>query len=229
MKMKKSFRHVMIFAFLIVQTVIFIHPFNNFANAATNISVAECSKNPDLKGCKDAAQTPAAETITKESAAVGVSFWEYAKTLLALVFVVSLLYGMLKFINKKNLKYQQNQTIQSLGGLTLGAQKSVQLLRVGDALFLVGVGEEVQLLKEITDADQIEKLLSTYGDRQEETSVTPYFIELLEKFKPKTKNDLNNSSNNSMFSEVLDKKLSEIKNQRSNQLEKWKEKEKDDS
>ena len=39
--------------------------------------------------------------------------------------------------------------MQNLGGVGVSQGKSVQLLQVGNSLFLVGVGEDITLLKEI--------------------------------------------------------------------------------
>lgn len=225
----KSLRIGMVFALLVVLASFFIEPSISYATTANNTSFADCMKNPDLEGCQDST-SPAAETEKNGSAAVGLSIWDYVKTLFALVFVVGLLYALLKFMNKRNLKYQQNQIVQNLGGLSLGAQKSVQLLQVGDALFLVGVGEDIQLLKEITDREQIEKLMAVYNDRQEFAAASPYIAELLGKLKNKSTSLKDKSTTEeTVFSEVLGKKLSDMKEQRSKELEKWKQKENDKS
>ena len=100
-------------------------------------------------------------------------------------FVVALFYGLMKFLNKRNLNFQRNQMVQNLGGLSLGAQKSVQLLQVGKTLYLVGVGEDVQLLREITDPEEVEALLALYNDRQELAATSPYIAEVFSKFKKK--------------------------------------------
>ena len=88
-------------------------------------------------------------------------------------------------LNKRNLNFQRNQMVQNLGGLSLGAQKSVQLLQVGKTLYLVGVGEDVQLLREITDPEEVEALLALYNERQEFATTSPYIAEVFSKFKRK--------------------------------------------
>ncbi len=63
--------------------------------------------------------------------------------------MLGILIFVLRFLNKRNQNYQQNSVIRNLGGHSVGAQKSVQLLQIGNQIYVVGVGEDVQLLKEI--------------------------------------------------------------------------------
>lgn len=223
---KKLLQVWMVFTFSLVLVFVFLNPSSTYATSDTNVS--DWFKNPNTEGNKDTTP-PAAETDQTNSAAVGFSIWDYVKTIIALVFVVVLLYVVLKFLNKRNLKYQQNQIIQNLGGLSIGTQKSVQLLQVGDTLLLVGVGEDIQLLKEITDTGQKEKLLAIYNDRQEFAASSPYITELLGKLKKNSVTEENEGIQETLFSELLQKKLSTIKKQRSKEIEKWKQKENDDS
>ena len=62
---------------------------------------------------------PAADR-SQDGAAVGLSWWDYAKTLLALLFVVGLLLALLKFINRKNRMFDQHRLMKNVGGLSLG-------------------------------------------------------------------------------------------------------------
>ncbi|MET4559172.1 flagellar protein FliO/FliZ [Lysinibacillus parviboronicapiens] len=224
MKMLKSFRLTMIFAFLV--PFLFLYPTSAsvYADSDTN-SIEYCMKNPEA--CKDDSE-PAAKEDAVVSAAGDVSTWEYIKMVLALIFVVALFYGLMKFLNKRNLTFQRNQMVQNLGGLSLGAQKSVQLLQVGKSLYLIGVGEDVQLLREITDPQEVEALLALYNERQEYAATSPYIAELFSKFKKKNTHSSTTQQNQDSFGELFEKKISEIKQERSEELEKWKQKENDE-
>ncbi len=195
---------------------------HSFVFAASNDSVEECIKNPDV--CKDQS-TPAVDS-KNQSTAVGLSAWEYIKMVLALVFVIALLYGVLKFINSRNSKYQQNQLMQNLGGISLGQQKSVQLLKVGETLYLVGVGNDVRILKEVTDSEEKEQLLNLYNEKQELTSQVPYVAELISRFKEKTSKQQEHSQNKD-FKEEFQKRLATLGKERQKELEDWKEKERE--
>ena len=164
-----------------------------------------------------------ADTADSDSASVSVGLWEYIKVLLSLVLVLGILIFVLRFLNKRNQNYQQNSIIRNLGGHSVGAQKSVQLLHIGNQIYVVGVGEDVQLLQVISDPQEIEQMLALYNEKHSHTSTSPYVTELFAKFKTKRSSETQSED----FSNILDKRLSEIKQERSDELERWKEKESD--
>ena len=164
-----------------------------------------------------------ADTADSDSASVSVGLLEYIKVLLSLVLVLGLLIFVLRFLNKRNQNYQQNSIIRNLGGHSVGAQKSVQLLHIGNQIYVVGVGEDVQLLQVISDSQEIEQMIALYNEKYSNTSTSPYVTELFAKFKTKRSSETQSED----FSNILDKRLSEIKRERSDELERWKEKEND--
>ena len=52
--------------------------------------------------------------------------------------------------------------MKNMGGISLGQQKSIQLVVIGEAYYLIGVGDDIRLLKEITDTEEINKLVEFY-------------------------------------------------------------------
>ncbi|MGM9943657.1 MAG: flagellar biosynthetic protein FliO [Lysinibacillus sp.] len=164
-----------------------------------------------------------ADTANSDSASVSVGLWEYIKVLLSLVLVLGILIFVLRFLNKRNQNYQQNSIIRNLGGHSVGAQKSVQLLHIGNQIYVVGVGEDVQLLQVISDPQEIERMIALYNEKYSHTSTSPYVTELFAKFKTKRSSETQSED----FSNILDKRLSEIKQERSDELGRWKEKEND--
>ena len=168
---------------------------------------------------------PAAE---EGSAAVGLGWFDYIKMLFALILVLGLLIFVLKLINKKSANYQKNSLIRNIGGLNVGAQKSVQLLHIGEKVYIVGVGDNVQLLKEIEDREEIQTLLEYFDEKQAFIQTSPHVMELLKKVKNKNKKQpIDQSQNNEEFHQIFNKRLDEIKKDRSSELGKWKEKEQD--
>ena len=150
----------------------------------------------------------------------GIGIWDYIKVLFALVFVLGLLLFVLRFLNKKNSVYQQTSGIQNLGGVSVGPQKSVQVLKVGSKLLIVGVGEDVRVLSEVKDQQEVEAILNSF-DYELTGQSKPYMFELLNKFsKNKTTHTTGQSSK--VFGEVFGKTLSELKKERSDELDRWK-------
>ncbi|MGE7621821.1 flagellar biosynthetic protein FliO [Viridibacillus sp. NPDC096237] len=220
----KALLKLMLCASLI--TITFITPMLNptSAFADSDDKVAKCLKGPDA--CKEDSTT--AVDKNTQSTAVGLSPWDYIKMILALIFVVVLLYGMLKFVNSRNQKYQHNQLMQNLGGLSLGQQKSVQLLKVGDSLYLVGVGEDVHILKEISSDVEKESLMTLYNDKQDLANQVPFIADLITSLKEKVRPSSNvNAKPNDEFKDIFQEKISKIKSERSKDLNEWKQKESD--
>lgn len=169
-----------------------------------------------------------AEAEARETSPVGLTAWNYIQVILALLFVVGLLYAMLKFINRKSRLYDKNRMMKNLGGLSLGQQKSVQLIVVGETYYLIGVGEDIRLLKEITDEGEIATLLAYYEDVDEIPFQGP-FEKLLLKFSPQKKNKPKQTDNEETdFSQLFNHRLTEIKKDRKKQLNRLAKKERDE-
>lgn len=170
--------------------------------------------------------TPTADVNSDDSERASAAFGilDYVKVLLSLAFVIGLLVYVLKFLNKKNIAYQQNNMLQSLGGVSVGPQKSVQIVKVGNRVLVVGVGDDVKLLADIDNEAEVEHLLALYEDQFNQSTSKPYIFQLLSRNKDQQTND---SQEDKPFSKMLNSRLSEIKKQRSDELERWKDKEND--
>ncbi|MBU8907000.1 flagellar biosynthetic protein FliO [Desertibacillus haloalkaliphilus] len=123
----------------------------------------------------------------------------------ALAVVIVLIYALLRFFNNRTRAFQSHRTIQNVGGVGLGANRSVQLIKVGDRLLVVGVGESIQLLKEVTNKEEIDQMMRQQNEKNE---VEPPFAKatawLGKKMSP-TKEVKKESD--SQFGVLLDKQL----------------------
>lgn len=143
--------------------------------------------------------TPDADTDQTDSASVSIGFWDYLKVLIALVFVIGLLLFILKYLNKRNFNYQQNAVIKNIGGMSVGQQKSVQLLLIGKRVYVVGVGDNIQLLKEIDSEEEIDHLLNQIETKQSMVNTSPYIAQLFNKFSQKNALKIFRKALNSMI------------------------------
>jgi flagellar protein FliO/FliZ len=83
------------------------------------------------------------------------SYSMIVNVVLALVFIIGLFYLIVKLLAKKNKMFQTGRAVKTLGGASIGQNKSVQVVEIGRSLYVVGVGEDVTLLSKIEDADEI--------------------------------------------------------------------------
>lgn len=146
--------------------VVLLHLTLSPVSAEAAASVEDCLKEGAAQSddCKDMNEagnqqenTPAVDSA--DSAAGGTStFLNLVKLALALVVVLGLIYVLLKFLNKRNRLFQQVRAMENIGGIALGNNKSVQIVRVGEKVYMLGVGDNVDLLTEIKDEQTIKEL-----------------------------------------------------------------------
>ncbi|BAQ10528.1 flagellar biosynthesis protein [Bacillus sp. OxB-1] len=169
-------------------------------------------------------EEPAADR-TEDGAAVRLSAWEYIKTFFALLLVVGLLFALLKFMNRKNRMYDKTRLMKNLGGISLGQQKSIQLVVVGESYYLIGVGEDIRLLKEITDPDEIEHLIAFYeaGTNDAASGILQNILDKVAGKKPAEPEQ--GSVVEADFSDQFKARLDEMKEERKRQIRRLTEKE----
>lgn len=148
-------RIIMLCAFVVLQAV-------SPAFAEQTNSVKECVEHPEKCKEQQVNEATKAETVAQPDP---ITFWDFAKLIAATAFVVFLLYTLLKWLNKQNRFYERKGLIQHLGGTSLGTNRTIQIVKVGRRVFVVGVGESIHLLKEITDEQEIEELLKQHEAR----------------------------------------------------------------
>jgi flagellar protein FliO/FliZ len=110
----------------------------------------------------DSKKSEEKSTITSpepETAESGSTFFMLVKLIFMLGIVLAILFFVLRFIQKKSVSFQDGKNLQSLGGIGVGQNRSVQLIKTGNSVLVVGVGDTVTLLKEITDEDEVKVML----------------------------------------------------------------------
>lgn len=98
-----------------------------------------------------------------------------------LALIIGLIYILLKLFNRSSYFNKQSDVLVNLGGISLGTGKSVQMLKVGEKIYLVGVGDDISILTEITDESIKQQLL----DRQQSSNLSAQSF--LEQFNFKDK------------------------------------------
>ncbi|KEQ27538.1 flagellar protein [Paenibacillus tyrfis] len=84
----------------------------------------------------------------------GGTFWMIFQVLFFLLLIIGIFLVIVKMISQKN-KFLSGRSIRSLGGLPLGQNKSIQVVEIGRSLYIVGVGENIQLLEKIEDETEV--------------------------------------------------------------------------
>lgn len=185
-------------------------PYSAKADCTGSVSDCTGSHNQANTSKTNQSQTHngSTNTVSKHSAVTS-----YVKLLFALMFVLLLIYLLYRFVSKKTKSFQDYGAIKNIGGVAVGPNRSVQLVRVGKDVLVVGVGENVNLLKEINDPEAITDLLEQ--PTQSGSQITNIWQQWLEKLRDRTKLGQKTSS----FNKILSDKLSTMSETRKNNFE----------
>lgn len=153
------------------------------------------------------------DLVGNDSFKASTLFFNIVKMIIALLFVLALIYIILLVLRKRNKLMQNHDLLQNLGGISLGQNKSIQLIRIGSHIYVVGVGEHVELMLEITEAEVLEALLATDNNAEE--------VSFLQSLLPRSKGKLEQSS---QFINQLNDELSKLKKNREELVDKAAEK-----
>jgi flagellar protein FliO/FliZ len=131
-------------------------------------TVKQCLQHPSL--CEQPTNSPKNEAVPAEQAQPSLfSAWDAVRLIGATLLVISLIYGLLKFLYRRGQLFSGKKgVIEHLGGTSVGANRSVQLIKVGNRILVIGVGESIQLLREIAEEDEIKEILALHNERLEQ-------------------------------------------------------------
>lgn len=143
--------------------------------------------------------------------------------ILVLLVIIGMILLLVRFLSKKSKMFGSHQVMNHLTGIQLAQQKSVQLIELGDTLYLLGVGEDIQLIDKITDPDDIARIkeqLDVHVPVLGERSLQWLKGSWLGK-KTNRKSREEESASSSSFQEVLYRKMNQANDERRRQMEDW--------
>jgi flagellar protein FliO/FliZ len=115
-------------------------------------------------------KTPLNEAETLPASATSMPLL-LLQTVFALAVIIALIYVLFRFIGKRSNAFFGRTSIRTLGGCSLGPQKSLQVVQVGSSLYIIGVGENVTLLRCIDNPAEVEALMETLESTSLSSSV----------------------------------------------------------
>lgn len=136
-------------------------------------------------------------------------FGMFVQLFLALAVIILMIYALIRFMGKRSQSYQANRTLQNIGGVHIGTNRSIQLVRVGERVLVIGVGESIQLLKEIDNPDEVTTILEDYQIQEGRQQLSTLFNKLQTKFADR-KGGTDKSKVH--FKSLLERQLTDVKN-----------------
>jgi len=88
------------------------------------------------------------------------------KMIVSLTFIILMITLVLKFWAQKTRGIQSRGPFLVLGGCPLGTNRSIQAVMIGKSIYLLGVGENVQLIREITEGEEYQHILNSFEEQE---------------------------------------------------------------
>jgi flagellar protein FliO/FliZ len=90
----------------------------------------------------------------------GGSPWELLWVIVVLVLIIAAILLLLRFVARRGRGWWANHAMRHLGGMSLGPNKSMQIVEWNGRIYILGVGENVTLLEVIHDPETVARLLA---------------------------------------------------------------------
>lgn len=189
---------------------------------AENEYVDECLENPE--NCEEESGTETEqETNETESellegdSSSGSLIFELVKLFFALLFVLALIYVFLYFLKRRNKLGSRLKALENIGGISVGQNKSIQLIRLADRLYIIGVGEDITLLQEIKDDTLIEEIMKEKEEQVGDLTGGSLLTSILKK------KDKSQDENKDNFKNLYQQELKNLQQNRKNIINRHKE------
>ncbi|NMD69098.1 hypothetical protein HHO41_02270 [Bacillus sp. DNRA2] len=163
--------------------VVFVLLFSLFSYQSTTLASGSTSSGDTSvydsiqKGEKKAK----AESPEKKDSPSASLFSSFIKFIFSFALVIGLLFLLMNYLSKRNRSFQSNGPILSLGGQTLGNNRSLQVVLIGQTIYIVGVGDQITLIRTITKGEEYQSLLEGFENQAE--VITPKWLTLDSKKK----------------------------------------------
>ncbi|WP_346779403.1 flagellar biosynthetic protein FliO [Paenibacillus brevis] len=133
----------------------------------------------------------------------------------ALALIIALIVLVIKFLGKRNRILTQGGAIRTLGAVGVGQNKSLQVVEIGDRIYLVGVGENITLLDKITDVEEILAVQQAFeSEGSEFAGISTLFSGLISRIR-KVPASESEELDETAFHEVFHSQLQKMPNRKS--------------
>ncbi len=100
-----------------------------------------------------------------EAFSTGDFYGNFFQVIVVLAVVIGLIVVLIRFLAARNKRWTGGRSLHVHAGVPLGQNKSMQVVEIGDAVYIVGVGEDITLLDKIDDPERAEALLASLEAR----------------------------------------------------------------
>jgi flagellar protein FliO/FliZ len=131
---------------------------------------------------------------------------------LYLALIIGLFLVIIRLIAKRNRLALPGRIVRTLGGTSLGPNKSVQVVEIGGAFYILGVGENIGLIAKIDNPEEIEAIRLTMQGPQPGASSFSTLAQWWEKRKGRGPSEQEWSESD--FGEIFQERMMAVKDSR---------------
>jgi flagellar protein FliO/FliZ len=91
----------------------------------------------------------------------------FIKFIVSFILVIGLMIVLLRFLSKRSRISQSNGLVLQLGGQVFGNNRSMQVVLIGQTIYIIGVGETISLIRSISQGEEYQHLLESYENQAE--------------------------------------------------------------
>ncbi|MBH5316630.1 flagellar biosynthetic protein FliO [Paenibacillus sp. GSMTC-2017] len=150
---------------------------------------------------------PAPVPSTNPGELLGNMVW----VMVALAIVIFLILYVIKWLSKRNQLWGANRSMRSLGGISLGQNSSMQVVEIGERIYIVGVGQTITLLDKLEDPDDVASVIASLERQSDNGWTTKDLTGLIQKWRNRTTSHKESGNEQwnapSSFQQMLDSKL----------------------
>lgn len=151
--------------------------------------------------------------------------WDYLQNLITVIFVLAVIIGLIivliRVLAARNRGLQANRSVKTLSGIHFGQNKSLQIVEIGHSLYVIGVGDNVDLIYKIDDVEEISFIKQSLH-RNEKMPFSHVAGSIKEWFQERrtvnTRDEVEDVEELLSFEEVFHDKMKRIKEQK-NEME----------
>lgn len=137
----------------------------------------------------------------------------FFQLIISLALVLGLIYLFFWLLKKKN-NFTGSKLYNHLGGIPLGQNKSVQIIEIGNKIYVLGIGEDISTISILESEDEIEAIKNSL---KEQRNINYDFNSWI-KSKLSKHRELNTKSR---FELELTEKIEQLKNKRTQSMNEW--------
>lgn len=147
---------------IMVLLLLFLLGMASVGSAEAPTSVYDAIENSKGKATTQPQQQEESSLEKEQSVSI---FPFLIKLVVSLTFIILLIFLVLKFWAQKTRGFQARGPFLVLGGCPLGTNRSIQAVMIGKTIYLLGVGENVQLIREINEGEEYQLILSSFEEQ----------------------------------------------------------------